>query len=40
MAGVPGQKAGDLVSQTLIVTLDDTGTDSKVVHLIIDQILK
>jgi cytochrome c-type biogenesis protein CcmH len=40
MAGVPGQKPGDLVSQTLIVTLDDTGTDSKAVHLIIDQILK
>ena len=40
MAGVPGQKSGDLVSQTLIVTLDDTGAESKVVHLIIDQILK
>jgi cytochrome c-type biogenesis protein CcmH len=42
MAGVPGKKPGDLVSQTLVVTLADigAGTDSKTVHLTIDQILK
>ena len=38
MAGVPGQKAGDYVSQTLAVTV--AGTDSEKVYLTIDQILK
>ena len=38
MAGVPGKKAGDLVSQTLAVTL--ASTDSGKVYLTIDQILK
>jgi cytochrome c-type biogenesis protein CcmH len=36
MAGVPGQKPGDLVSQTLVVTI----AEDKTVYLTIDQILK
>ena len=38
MAGVPGKKAGDLVSQTLAVTV--SSGDGEKVYLTIDQILK
>ena len=42
LAGVPGQKSGDLVSQVLTVAIDteDTGVENKTVYLTIDQILK
>jgi cytochrome c-type biogenesis protein CcmH len=42
IAGVPGQKAGDLVSQTLAVVIDGVGVgaENKTVYLTIDQILK
>ena len=42
LAGVPGQKSGDLVSQTLNVMIDgsDINAENKTVYLTIDQILK
>ena len=42
LAGVPGQKSGDLVSQTLHVMIDgsDINAENKTVYLTIDQILK
>jgi hypothetical protein len=42
LAGVPGQKSGDLVSQTLDVMIDgsDINAENKTVYLTIDQILK
>jgi hypothetical protein len=38
MAGVPGQKAGDLVSKTLVIDVAEAGEEQ--VYLTIDQILK
>ena len=42
IAGVPGQKSGDLVSQTLNVVVDrmNISAENKTVYLTIDQILK
>ena len=42
MAGVPGQKPGDLVSRTLVIDVASVSTNSgnKTVNLTIDQILK
>ena len=42
IAGVPGQKSGDLVGQVLAVVIDDVdmSEENKTVYLTIDQILK
>ena len=42
IAGVPGQKSGDLVGQVLAVVIDgiETSTENETVYLTIDQILK
>jgi hypothetical protein len=38
MAGVPGQKAGDLLSPTVVINVDEASAGQ--VNLTIDQILK